>query len=114
MLTFEKVFSVFSPFLIENEIYEIVSTSHGHTVLEWDSRAQEWISVKLCDTPEKLAETLLDDLTGYLEYKATLGRRDLTYDDMAQVNGDRRKFCVIDTARRYEKVRRGQEWKKTF
>ena len=94
MLTFKKVFSVCAPFLTENGIYEIVSTSHGHTVLEWDSRAQEWISVKLCATPEELAETLLDDLTGYLEYKATLGRRDLTYDDMAQVNTQRQEYIA--------------------
>ena len=84
MLTFEKILSVFEQFLSENGIYEIVQTSHGYTVLEWDSCAKEWINVKLCATPEEMAETLLDNLTGYLEYKATLGRRDLTYDDMAQ------------------------------
>ena len=89
MLTFEKVFSVFDPFLKENGIYEVVPTSHGHTILEWESRSQEWISVKLCATPEEMAEILLDDLTGYLEYKATLGRRDLTYEDMAQVSAQR-------------------------
>ena len=59
---------------------------------EWDSCSREWISVKLCATPEELAETLLDDLTGYLEYKATLGRRDLTYEDMAQVNTQRQEY----------------------
>ena len=92
MLTFEKVFSVFESFLAENGIYEIVQTSHDHTILEWDSRSQEWISVKLCATLEELVETLLDDLTGYLEYKATLGRRDLTYEDMAQVNAQRQEY----------------------
>ena len=92
MLTFEKVLSVFDPFLAENGIYDIVQTSHGHTILEWDSCSREWISVKLCATPEELAETLLDDLTGYLEYKATLGRRDLTYEDMAQVNTQRQEY----------------------
>ena len=94
MLTFEKVFSVFESFLAENGIYEVVSTSHGHTILEWDSRSQEWISVKLCATPEDMAETLLDDLTGYLEYKATLGRRDLTYEDMVQVSAQRQEYVA--------------------
>ena len=92
MLTLEKAFSVFESLLAENGRYEIVQTSHDHTILEWDSRSQEWISVKLCATLEELVETLLDDLTGYLEYKATLGRRDLTYDDMAQVNAQRQKY----------------------
>ncbi len=84
MLTFEKVLDVFQPFLSEG-VYEIVSTSHGYTILEWDSRAQEWISVKLCATPDDMAETLLEHLTNYLEYRATLGRRELTEDDLAQV-----------------------------
>ncbi len=84
MLTFEKVLDVFQPFLSEG-VYEVVSTSHGYTILEWDSRAQEWISVKLCATPDDMAETLLEHLTNYLEYRATLGRRELTEDDLAQV-----------------------------
>ena len=91
MLTFDKVLDVFQPFLAEG-VYEIVSTFHGYTILEWDACCQEWISVKLCATPEELAETLLDDLTGYLEYKATLGRRDLTYEDMSQVNTQRQEY----------------------
>ena len=84
MLTFEKVLDVFQPFLAEG-VYEIVSTSHGYTILEWDSRCQEWISVKLCSTPDDMAETLLEHLTNYLEYKATWGRRELTENDLAQV-----------------------------
>ncbi len=84
MLTFEKVLDVFQPFLSEG-VYEIVSTSHGYTILEWDSRCHEWISVKLCVTPDDMAETLLEHLTNYLEYKATLGRRELTEGDLAQV-----------------------------
>ena len=36
MLTFEKVLDVFQPLLAEG-VYEIVSTSHGYTILEWDA-----------------------------------------------------------------------------
>ena len=50
---------------------------------------QEWISVQLCATPDDMAETLLEHLTNYLEYKATLGRRELTEDDLAQVEEQR-------------------------
>ena len=92
MLTFKKVLKVFEQFLFENGIYEIVQTSHGYTVLEWDSRAKERIGVQLCSTPEEMAEILLDDLTGYLEYKATLGRRDLSRTDMAQVSAERQVY----------------------
>ena len=84
MLTFERVLDVFQPFLAEG-VYEIILTTHGYTILEWDSRCQEWISVKLCSTPDDMAETLLEHLSNYLEYKATLGRRELTENDLAQV-----------------------------
>ncbi len=84
MLTFEKVLDVFQPLLSEG-IYEIVSTSHGYAILEWDPCCQEWIGVKLCVTPNDMAETLLEHLTNFLEYRATLGRRELTEDDLAQI-----------------------------
>ena len=41
MLTFEKVMAVFKDYLAEDARYEIVMTSHGYTVLEWDSIAKE-------------------------------------------------------------------------
>lgn len=92
MLTFQKVLNVFQPFLSEG-IYEIVSTSHGYTILEWDACCQEWISVKLCTTPNDMAETLLEHFTNYMEYKATLGRRELTEDDLAKV-GEQRQIML--------------------
>jgi len=92
MLTYEKILEVFKQFLAENGIYEVVQTSQGYTVLEWDARGKEWVSAILCATPEEMVETLLEDLTGYLEYKATLGRRDLTDDDMVQVNAQRQEY----------------------
>ena len=67
-LTFEKVMTVFQDFLEESGAYEIVMTSHGYTILEWD------------------------DLTGWLEYKATLARRELTYDDLARVSVQRQAY----------------------
>ncbi len=70
MLTFEKVMEVFKDYLTEDTRYEIVMTSHGYTVLEWDSRANAWAGEELCATPEIMRDVLLDCFTGYLEYKA--------------------------------------------
>ena len=70
MLTFEKVMEVFQDYLAEDTRYEIVMTSHGYTVLEWDSRANTWAGEELCATPEIMRDVLLDCFTGYLEYKA--------------------------------------------
>ena len=92
-MTFEKVLDVFQPFLAEG-VYEIVLTSHGHTILEWDACCKEWISVKLCATPDDMAEMLIEHLTNYLEYKPTLGRRELTENDLTQVKVQRQKYIA--------------------
>ena len=85
MLTFEKVLSVFKAYLEEDDMYEVVSTSHGYTVLEWDSQCGEWTGVKLCRTPEALVDALMYGYTGLLEYRATLARRELNESDRGQV-----------------------------
>lgn len=78
MLTFEKVISVFSDYLSKDTRYEILMSSHGYTVMEWDATAQEWADARICVTPEDMKSILLDAYAGYLEYKATLGERPLT------------------------------------
>ncbi len=70
MLTFEEVIDAFKDYLAEDTRYEIVMTSRGYTILEWDSRANTWAGEELCATPEIMRDVLLDDFTGYLEYKA--------------------------------------------
>ena len=70
MLTFEKVMEVFKDYLTEDTRYEIVMTSHGYTVLEWDSSSNTWAGEELCATPEIMRDVLLECFTGYLEYKA--------------------------------------------
>ena len=70
MLTFEKVMEVFKDYLTEDTRYEVVMTSRGYTVLEWDSSANTWAGEEVCATPEIMRDVLLDCFTGYLEYKA--------------------------------------------
>ena len=70
MLTFEKMMEVFKDYLSEDTRYEIVMTSRGYTVLEWDSSSNTWAGEELCATPEIMRDVLLDCFTGYLEYKA--------------------------------------------
>ena len=61
MLTFEKVMEVFKDYLTEDTRYEIVMTSHGYTVLEWDSSANIWAGEELRATPE----IMQDEMAGY-------------------------------------------------
>ena len=85
MLTFEKVLDVFKDYLAEDTRYEIVMTSHGYTVLEWDSTAKTWMSAELCATPEIMRDILFDDFTGYLEYKAIIENGEITETEQAKI-----------------------------
>lgn len=81
MLTFEKVLAGFADYLNEDTRYEILMTSHGYTILEWNSSGRALESARFCPTPEVMKEALLDALEGYLEYKTTLCNRNLTEDE---------------------------------
>ena len=89
MLTFEKVMAVFKDYLAEDTRYEIVMTSHGYTVLEWDSRANTWAGEELCATPEIMRDVLLDNFTGYLEYKAIIENGEITGTEQAKITEQR-------------------------
>ena len=92
MLTFEKVMEVFKDYLAEDTRYEIVMTSHGYTVLEWDSRANTWAGEELCATPEIMRDVLLDDFTGYLEYKAIIMNGQISETDQMQITAQRQEL----------------------
>lgn len=85
MLTFEKVMEVFQDYLAEDTRYEIVITSHGYTVLEWDSRANTWAGEELCATPEIMRDVLVDCFTGYLEYKAITVNGEITVAEQERI-----------------------------
>ena len=89
MLTFEKVLEVFKNYLTEDTRYEIVMTSHGYTVLEWDSRANTWAGEELCATPEIMRDVLLDNFTGYLEYRAIIESGEITKTEQARITEQR-------------------------
>lgn len=92
VLTFEKVMEVFKDYLTEDTRYEIVMTSHGYTVLEWDSRANTWAGEELCATPEIMRDVLLDDFTGYMEYKAIIASGEVSEIERAKILAQRQKF----------------------
>ena len=92
MLTFEKVLAVFKDYLAEDTRYEIVMTSQGYTVLEWDSTAKTWMSAEWCATPEIMRDILLDNFTGYLEYKAIIESGEITETEQARIAEQRQIF----------------------
>lgn len=86
MLTFEKVLSAFHDYLTEDTMFEVLMTSRGYTVIEWDEKVQDWDSAKICPTPEDLKNYLMKAYSGYLAYKITLGRRSMTDDEQQRLN----------------------------
>ncbi len=92
VLTFENVMEVFKDYLDGDEMYEIVSTSHGYTIMEWDSKMEDWSDSRLCKTPQDMFCELLDCYTGFLEYKATYGKTDFTENVKNSVSAQRKAF----------------------
>lgn len=92
MLTFEKVMEVFQDYLAEDTRYEIVMTSHGYTVLEWDSSANTWAGEELCATPEIMRDVLLDCFTGYLEYQTITATGEVTEIDRERITAKRQEL----------------------
>lgn len=76
MLTFEKIMQVFEDILRQDPLYEVVSTSHGYTLLGWDSFRNQWYSAELLETPEDMLDALLVNYSSNLELQFTRGERD--------------------------------------
>ena len=85
MLTFEKVLEKFADYLKEDTRYEMLMTTHGYTLVEWDSIQKDWAGIQLCASPEEMRDVLLDALSGYLEFQATHGSRELTPSDKKDI-----------------------------
>lgn len=76
MLTFEKILQVFEDILQQDPLYEVVSTSHGYTLLAWDEHRHQWYSAELLETPVDMLDALLDNYSSNLELQFTGGERD--------------------------------------
>ena len=71
MLTYEKVLEVFKDYLAEDDSCEVLTTSQGYLVVDWNSRKNdsEWVTSRLCQAPEHLRDVLrsrYEEYQGYL------------------------------------------------
>jgi len=79
MLTYEKILDVFKEYLSEDKSCEVLRTSRGYLVVDWESCNNNWVVSRLCPTPELLRDVLRADLEEYQGYKLTDGyKRDVT------------------------------------
>ena len=79
MLSFEKVLEVFGDYLAQDKACEVLTTSRGIMVVDWESCKNNWVTSQLCPTPEKLLDVLRSSYEEYQGYRLTNGyKRDLT------------------------------------
>ena len=86
MLTFEKVLEVFADYLKQDRLYEVVTTSHGYTLMAWEPERSQWYSAEIMTTPEDLMDGLLDAYANFREDQITDNERDLTQQEQIRVN----------------------------
>lgn len=91
MLTFEKVLEVFKDYLQQDPLYEVISTSHGYTLMAWEPERSQWYSAELMATPENLMDNLLDTYANFREDQITGNDRDLTRQEQTELNAE----CVL-------------------
>ena len=75
MLTYKKVLEVFKDYLAEDDSCEVLTTSQGYLEVDWSSRKSDsdWVTSRLCQTPEHLRDVLRSRYEEYQGYKLTGG-----------------------------------------
>lgn len=72
-MTFEKVLEVFREYLKEDSSCEVLNTSRGYLVVDWESSKNGWVTSRLCLTPELLRDTLRTHWEEYQGYRLSGG-----------------------------------------
>lgn len=99
MLTYEKILDVFEDYLQKDPLYEIVSTSHGYTLLAWEPHRGEWYNARILKTPKAMLKALLETYASYLEDKITQNERDITAQEQEQIDSQCRQLrekCLMN------------------
>ncbi len=92
MLTFEQVLEIFKDYLAQDDEVEVVQTKRGYLRLTWAGEFPFCDEGQLCETPEALFDVLLEDCQNYYEAELTMGRRELTPEDMKQASAKCRPY----------------------
>lgn len=85
MPSFKNVLNVFHDYLQTDPLYEVVSTSHGYTLLAWEPARNNWYSAELITAPDILLDKLIDAYASFLEDRITENKRELTSTETAEI-----------------------------
>lgn len=86
MLSYEKVLETFKEYLDSEDMYEIITTSHGYTLMGWNAPRKEWHTAKYLETPGIMLEALLETYADYLADELTESDRDITPEEQAEIS----------------------------
>lgn len=79
MLTYEKVLEIFRDYLTSDDACEVLSTRRGYLVVAWESCKNNWVTSRLCQTPEQLRDVLRIRYEEFQGYQLTNGyKREVT------------------------------------
>ena len=87
-MTCEKILEVFKDYLTEDDSCEVLQSSQGYLVVDWDSRKKDsdWVTSRLCQTPEQLRDVLCSRYEEYQGFKLTGGyKRELLPSEDADI-----------------------------
>ena len=85
-MTYEKVLEVFGEYLAGDSSCEVLQTSRGYLVIDWDSTADRWVTSRLCKTPQQLRDALRTHYEDYQGYTLTGGyKRELLPSEEAEI-----------------------------
>ena len=88
VMTCEKILEVFKDYLTEDDSCEVLQSSQGYLVVDWDSRKKDsdWVTSRLCQTPEQLRDVLCSRYEEYQGFKLTGGyKRELLPSEDADI-----------------------------
>ncbi len=85
-MTSKKVLEVFKDYIAADDSCEVLQSSRGYLVVDWDSIADRWVTSRLCKTPQQLRDALRSHYEDYQGYTLTGGyKRELLSSEEADI-----------------------------
>ncbi len=85
-MTSKKVLDVFKDYIAADDSCEVLQSSRGYLVVDWDSTADRWVTSRLCKTPQQLRDALRSHYEDYQGYTLTGGyKRELLPSEEANI-----------------------------
>lgn len=85
-MTVKKILEVFSDYIAADDSCEVLQSSRGCLVVDWDSMTNRWVTSRLCKTPKHLLDALRSHYEDYQGYTLTGGyKRELLPSEEADI-----------------------------